>query len=306
MKAAFFARYGGPDVLQYGELPDPVPQAGEVLVDVHAASVNAADWKVRAGSSPAPHLPYVLGRDFSGVVAALGQGVTGFAVGDPVFGVCDVGQEGAYAERLAIKADIVARKPDELSHAECAALGLAGLTALVSIEDTLDLRAGETILIQGGAGGVASIAIQLAKHIGARVITTASAANHAYLRGLGADEVIDYRTTDFTQEVSACDAVFDTVGGDVATRSFAVLRPGGRAAFISSGPTGPVPPRADVRSLRPQVGRDRRHLERIVVLVRSGAVRPPEITLYPLSQAAAAHAVSEGRHLRGKLVLAAR
>jgi NADPH:quinone reductase-like Zn-dependent oxidoreductase len=110
-------------------------------------------------------------------------------VGDPVFAVCDVGQEGAYAERIAIKASIVARKPASISHIDAAALALAGLTALVSIEDTLKLRAGETILIQGGAGGVASIAIQLAKHIGARVITTASAANHGYLRGIGADQI---------------------------------------------------------------------------------------------------------------------
>jgi NADPH:quinone reductase-like Zn-dependent oxidoreductase len=304
MKAAFFMQHGGPEVLQYGDLPDPSAGPGELLVDVHAASVNAADCKMRAGSyTRVARFPYVLGRDFSGVVARLGEGVSGFEVGDPVFGVCDVGQEGAYAEQLAIKAAIVARKPDALSHAECAALALAGLTALVSVEDTLRLERGETILIQGGAGGVAGFAIQLAKHIGARVVTTASAANHAYVRGLGADEVIDYRTEDFTAKVSGCDAVLDTVGGEVARRSFAVLRPGGRAAFIASGPSAPSSPRTDIRAYRPQVGRDRRHLERIVALVLSGAVRPPEIRRYPLSAAAAAHAVSEGRHLRGKLVL---
>jgi len=304
MKAAFFMKHGGPEVLQYGDVPDPVARPGELLVDVHAASVNAADWKVRAGGyAPAPHFPYVLGRDFSGVVAALGQEVSDFKVGDPVFAVCDVGQEGAYAEKIAIKAAIVARKPDALSHAECAALALAGLTALVSIEDTLQLQRGEKILIQGGAGGVAGVAIQLAKHIGAHVITTASAANHAYVRELGADEIIDYRTDDFTKKVSDCDAVFDTGGGVVATKSFAVLRSGGRAAFIASGASAPASPRTDVRSLRPNVGRDRPHLERIVELVLSGAVRRPEITDYLLSQAASAHAVSEGRHFRGKLVL---
>ncbi len=303
MKAAFFMRHGGPEVLQYGEVPDPVAGAGELLVDIHAASVNAADWKVRAGGyGSVSHFPYVLGRDFSGVVARLGDGVSDFRVGDPVFGVCDVGQEGAYAETIAIKASIVATKPDALSHAECAALALAGLTALVSVEDTLQLARGETILIQGGGGGVAGFAIQLAKHIGARVITTASAANQAYVRGLGADEVIDYRTEDFTKKVSGCDAVFDTVGGDVALKSFAVLRSGGRAAFIASGASAPASPRADVQAYRPKVGRDRGHLERIVALTLSGAVRVPEITHYPLSEAAAAHAVSEGRHLRGKLV----
>ena len=307
MKAAFFMRHGGPEVLQYGNVPDPAAGAGELLVDVHAASVNAADSKMRAGSyAPVSHFPYVPGRDFSGVVAALGEGAGDFKVGDPVFGVCDVGQEGAYAEKIAIKASIVARKPDALSHAECAALALAGLTALVSIEDTLQLVSGETILIQGGAGGVAGFAIQLAKHIGARVVTTASPANHAYVRGLGADEVIDYRTEDFTQKVSACDAVFDTVGGEVALKSFTVLRPGGRAAFIASGASAPSSPRPDVRAYRPKVGRDRRHLERIVALVLSGAVRSPEIKLYPLSEAAAAHALSEGRHFRGKLVFRVR
>jgi NADPH:quinone reductase-like Zn-dependent oxidoreductase len=170
----------------------------------------------------------------------------------------------------------------------------------------LKLRAGESILIQGGAGGVASIAIQLAKHIGARVITTASAANHAYLRGIGADQIIDYNAQDFTKMVSGCDAVFDTVGGDVTQRSFAVLKPGGRAAFIASGAQAPKPARGDVQSLRPQVGRDRPHLDRIVELVGKGAIRVPEITRFPLSEAAAAHKVSQARHFRGKLVLQVR
>src|SRR5690606_3169456 len=194
-------------------------------------------------------------------------------------------------------ASIVARKPDALTHEVCAALALAGLTALVSIEDTLDLQRGETILIQGGAGGVAGIAIQLAKHIGARVVTTTSTANVDYVKSLGADQVIDYRTQDFTREVSGCDCVFDTVGGEVAMRSFSVLRPGGRAAFIASGSKAPASPRPDVKSLRPQVGRDRAHLERIAELAVSGAIRPPEITIYRLDQAAEAHRVSEGRHL---------
>ncbi|TMJ72161.1 MAG: NADP-dependent oxidoreductase [Alphaproteobacteria bacterium] len=307
MKAVFIERHGGPEELKYGVLPDPAAKRGEVVVDIHAASVNGADWKVRSGESyPQTKFPYVLGRDFSGVVSAVGEGVEDLAVGDEVFAVCDVGQEGAYAEKIAIKASIVARKPASISHVDAAALALAGLTALVSIEDTLKLRAGETILIQGGAGGVASIAIQLAKHIGARVITTASAANHAYLRGIGADQIIDYNVQDFTETVSGCDAVFHTVGGDVTQRSFAVLKPGGRAAFIASGAQAPKPARGEVQSLRPQVGRDRPHLDRIVELVGKGALRVPEITRFPLSEAAAAHKVSQARHFRGKLVLQVR
>ena len=307
MKAAYIEAQGGPEVLKYGEMPDPVAGPGEVVVDNHAASVNGADWKVRAGHySEMTEFPYILGRDFSGVVSEVGEGVDDLKIGDAVFGVCDVGQEGAYAEKIAMKASILAKKPDSLSHNQAAALSLTGLTALVSVEDTIKLQPGEKILIQGGAGGVASFAIQIAKHIGARVITTASAANIDYLRGLGADEIIDYNAQDFTEIVSECDAVFDTVGGDVAQRSFDVLKPGGRAAFIASGPKAPESPRADAQSLRPAVGRDRPHLERIVELFEAGAIRVPEITTYPLSEAVAAHRVSEGRHLRGKLVFEVR
>ena len=167
----------------------------------------------------------------------------------------------------------MAKKPAALSHVDATALALTGLTAIRAVEDTLKLKSGETILIQGGAGGVASFAIQLAKHIGARVITTASAGNLAWMRELGADQVIDYNATDFRKVVSNVDAVFDTVGGDVAMQSFAVLKPGGRAAFIASGPQAPKPDRSDVTSLRPAVGRDRPALERIAELVRAGAVK---------------------------------
>jgi len=306
MKAAYIERHGGPEVLKFGDMPDPVAKSGEVVVDIVAASVNGADWKVREGKSvQLARFPYILGRDFSGVVSAVGDGVSDLRVGDEVFAVCDAGQEGAYAEKIAIKAAIVARKPAGLSHVDAAALALAGLTAICTVEDTLKLKAGETILIQGGAGGVAAFAIQLSKHLGARVITTASASNHDYLRKIGADEIIDYNAVDFTDVVKDCDAVFDTVGGDVAQRSFAVLKPGGRAAFIASGPQAPNPDRGDVTALRPPVGRDRPHLERIAELVTIGAVRPPEVTRYKLSEAAA-HEVSQSRHFRGKLVFVVR
>src|SRR6266568_5008158 len=220
MKAVFIEHYGGSEVLKYGDLPNPVAAPGEVVIDVVAASVNAADWKVRAGQYAQSKFPLVLGRDFSGVVSTVGNGVEGLKIGDSVFGVCEAGQEGAYAEKAAVKAAIIAKKPDGLSHVNAAAVALIGLTALSAIEATLKLRAGESILIQGGAGGVASFAVQLAKHIGARVITTTSAANRDYLRDLGADEIIDYNAQDFSKVVKGCDAVFDTVGGDVAQKSF--------------------------------------------------------------------------------------
>jgi NADPH:quinone reductase-like Zn-dependent oxidoreductase len=306
MKAVFIERFGGPEVLTYGDQPDPVAGPGQVVVDVAAASVNGADWRVRAGQYGEGKFPLILGRDFSGTVAAAAADVSDLKVGDPVFGVLEAGREGAYAEKLAIAAAIIARKPNALSHAEAAAVALTGLTAVISIETTLKLQPGETILIQGGAGGVASFAIQLAKHIGARVITTTSAGNLDYVRGLGADEVIDYTAQDFVSVVKGCDAVFDTVGGEVAAKSFAVLRPGGRAAFIASGPTAPKPERSDVTALRPAVGRSRPPLERIGQLVASGAVRPPDIELFPLSQAAEAQRISQGRHFRGKLVFQVR
>jgi NADPH:quinone reductase-like Zn-dependent oxidoreductase len=303
LKAVYIESHGGPEVLRYGELPDPQPKPGEIVVDIASASVNAADWKVRSGRAGAlARFPHVLGRDFSGVVAALGEGVRDLRVGDRVFAVCDQGQEGAYAEKIAIKAAIVAKIPPSLSHDVAAAQALAGLTAVVALEDALRLQRGETILVQGGAGGVAGFAIQLAKHIGARVITTASAANQAYVRELGADQAIDYNAVDFSKLVSGCDAVLDTVGGDVTQRSFAVLRPAGRLAFVA-GAEAPRPERGDVVSLKPDVRRDRPHLERIVELIERGAIRAPEIRPFPLADAAAAHRLSEARHFRGKLVL---
>ncbi len=308
MKAVLLMGHGGPEMLRYGDAPDPKAGPGEVVVDIHAASVNAADYKVRVGSSTYSQVkfPHILGRDFSGLVSEVGAGVTDFAIGDAVFGVTDQGIEGAYAEKIAIKAAIIAKKPARLSHAEAAAMALTSLTALWALEDTAHLKAGELILIQGGAGGVAGYAIQLAKHIGATVITTASAGNHPYVKSLGADRVIDYNAEDFTKSVSGCDVVFDTVGGAVRPGSYTVLKPGGRLVWIAPAPPGFEPPRSDVQTLRPLVARDRAHLERMVALFEAGAVRPPPIRTYKLADAAEAHRVSEGRHLQGKLVLMVR
>ena len=304
MKAVYFNENGAVNVLQYGDLPDPAANADEVVVDIHAASVNGADWKVRQGSyAPTAFFPYVCGRDFSGIVSEVGSDVTDLAVGDAVFGVLPVGQEGTYCEKVATKAAVLAKKPEDVSHIDIDALSLIGLTAVISIEESLKLKSGEKILIQGGAGGVAGFAIQLAKHIGAHVITTASACNHEYVRGLGADEIIDYNAVDFTDIVSDCDAVFDTVGGDVGLKAFDVLKPGGRAAFIASGMKSPEPERDDVESLRPSVGRARHYMERIAELFSAGVVTVPEITLFDLKDAAEAQKVSESRHLRGKLLL---
>lgn len=308
MKAVLLIDHGGPEMLRYGEAPDPTAGPGEVVVDIHAASVNGADYKVRLGGGRyrLSSFPHILGRDFSGIVSTVGAGVTDFTVGDAVFGVTDQGIEGAYAEKIAINAAIVAKKPDRLGHAEAAALALTSLTALTAIEDTAQLKAGQTILIQGGAGGVAGFGVQLAKHLGATVIATASASNHPYVRSLGADQMIDYNAEDFTKIGPICDVVFDTVGGGVRAGSYAVLRPGGKLVWIAPAPEGFHQTRNDVQTLRPNVIRDRAHLERMLALLDAGAVRPPTIVRYKLADAAQAHRISEARHLQGKLVLEVR
>src|SRR5258708_27641242 len=254
MKAVLLTGHGGPEMLRYGDAPDPVAGPDEVVVDIYAASVNAADYKVRLGSYDSTmKFPYILGRDFSGVVAARGNEVKDLAFGDAVFGVCDAGIEGCYAEKVAIKAAIIAKKPELLTHAQAAAMALTSLTAIWALEDTAKLEAGEPILIQGGAGGVAGFAIQLARHLGARVLATASAVNHDYVRTLGAHRAIDYNTQDFTGAAAGCDVVFDTVGGEVQLKSYTVLRPCCRLGWIAAAPPGSTPPRSDVEVLRPRV-----------------------------------------------------
>jgi NADPH:quinone reductase-like Zn-dependent oxidoreductase len=295
--------HGGPEVLHRVERPDPTPADGEVVVDIRAASVNAADWKIRRGTSVHdPRLPHVLGRDFSGVVSAVGPGA-GLKVGDAVFGVCPASSEGAYAEKIAIEAEYVTAVPAGLSHAEAAAIALAGLTGMVALQDCLAVKAGEKVLIQGGAGGVGSMAVQIARHIGAEVGATASPANHDYVRALGAHRAIDYRAEDIAAVFGGCDAAFDCVGGAAVATTFAALKHGGRAAFIAVGRTPPAAPRADLASFKPDVFRSRERIERLARLVGSGAIRPPHIERMPLAEAARAHALSEAGHVRGKIVL---
>jgi NADPH:quinone reductase-like Zn-dependent oxidoreductase len=205
----------------------------------------------------------------------------------------DQGIEGAYAEKIAIKAALVARKPDRLTHSDAA------------IEDTAQLKAGQTILIQGGAGGVAGFAVQLAKHFGATVIATASAGNHPYVRSLGADRVIDYNSQDFTAIGPICDVVFDTVGGNVRAGCYAVLKPGGKLVWIAPAPEGFQPNRNDFQTLRPDVKRDRAHLERMLALLNAGAIRPPRLS-GTSSLMLPRRTGSAKRDLQGKLVLKVR
>jgi NADPH:quinone reductase-like Zn-dependent oxidoreductase len=307
MRAVVMTGYGGLDVLSVANVPDPKAGLNEVVVDIHAASVNAADCKVRAGVVNYSEIsfPHILGRDFSGVVCATGEGAD-MRVGEEVFGVCLRGTDGGYAEKIAIPAAIVARKPPKLDHSGATALALTGITAIYGLEDVAKLRPGQHILIQGGAGGVASFAIQLAKYLGAIVTTTASACNHDYVLSLGADQVIDYHRTDFAAAGQIYDVVYDTVGGEVQRRSAAAVKPGGALVFCAPGPETESPSRTDIAILNPVVRRDRAHLDRVSELVATGALRPPSITRFPLADVIEAHRISETRHLRGKLVLAVR
>ncbi|MDA1323281.1 MAG: NADP-dependent oxidoreductase [Proteobacteria bacterium] len=303
MKAIQLDAYGGPDVLELRNVIDPVAGPGELVVDIYAASVNPVDWKIRNGARKDNlflNFPYTPGIDFSGVVRAVGAGVTTFGASDEVYGVTPQTQQGTYADAIAVDASLVARKPAGLSHVNAAALALVGATAIVSL-DSVALSAGETILIHAGAGGVGGFAVQYAKHLGATVYATASARNHDYVRDLGADEVIDYTSQDFTQAVPPCDVIFDTMGGKVHEQSFAVLKPGGRLVYVAAPPAGFIPP-DNVTVKRPNVTRDPRHLDRISELYAAGAIKPMDVKEMALADAAAAQKLSADGHVRGKIV----
>ena len=309
MKAVQIDAFGGPEVLQVREIADPVPGPGDALIDIHAATVNPADWKSRNGSyvkPPEGFFPHTLGRDFSGVVRALGDGAEGLQVGDEVYGVTPQGADGAYAEAIAIGANLVGLKPASITHDQAAALALTTLTAMIALEDTAHLAAGQKLLVQGGAGGVGSVGIQIGHHLGAHVITTASPGNHDYVSGLGADEVIDYNTTDFTEAVADCDVVFDTVGGDVHARSYSVLKPGGKLVWIGGQPDGFANPRDDVVAMRPDVQRARAFMDRISAFITDGVIQTPEMQFMALDDIRAAHELSATGHVRGKIVLQVR
>lgn len=302
MKAIRYHRNGGPEVLQIDEIANPVPAAGEVVVDIHAASINPADCKVRSGNySRKPALPHILGRDFSGLVSAVGPDAD-LAVGDEVYGVVPVVTESTYAEKIAIRADLIARKPAQLSHVEAAAVALTALTAMIALVDTLKVKAGEKVLIQGGAGGVGGMALQIAHRIGATVVTTARTVNHAYVRELGADLPIDYTTATPDDYPTDVDATLDTIGGAVVERSIAVLKSGGRAAFITALHL-PEISRDDVAALKPDVYRSRERMERVTAMIEDGTIRPPQIETISFAEVSRGHELSESGHVRGKLVL---
>ncbi|MFE9020911.1 NADP-dependent oxidoreductase [Streptomyces sp. NPDC007808] len=307
MRAISQDTLGGPEVLKEVELRRPEPRPNEVLVRVRAAGVNPTDWKHRATGGFLGEPPFVLGWDVSGVVEAVGVGVARFKPGDEVFGMLSYPfGHGSHAEYVTAPARAFAHKPASVDHTQAGALPLVSLTAWQALVEYADVRPGQRVLIHAAAGGVGHVAVQIAKAKGAYVIGTASAGKHEFLRGLGADEAIDYRETDFTEAVKDVDVVLDTIGGDYATRSLRVLRPGGLVVSIlpvGSDDFHEEAERLGVRSLRMLVDASHSGMTAIAELVEAGRLRATIAGAFPLADAAEAHALGDTGRTTGKLVL---
>jgi NADPH:quinone reductase-like Zn-dependent oxidoreductase len=297
---------GGPEVLQYVELPRPQAGISQIVVRMHAAGVNPTDWKHRARSIFVGPPPFVLGWDVSGVVEATGYGVTLFKPGDEVFGMLPYPHGvGSHAEYAAGPARAFALKPAGLDHVQAGALPLVALTAWQALIDTARLSAGQRVLIHAAAGGVGHVAVQIAKAHGAYVIGTASAGRHDLVRGLGADEMIDYNTADFATAVADVDVVLDMVGGDYPARSLRTLRRGGILISLLPFPSE-VAAEAARRGIRAEVllvEADHGGMTAIARLVTEGKLRPVVAGTFPLADAAKAHELGDTGHVAGKLVL---
>ncbi|MEU9633666.1 NADP-dependent oxidoreductase [Streptomyces tendae] len=298
---------GGPEVLKEVRPERPEPRHNEVLVRVRAAGVNPTDWKHRANGGFLGEPPFVLGWDVSGVVESVGIGVAAFRPGDEVFGMLPYPfGHGSHAEYVTAPARTFAHKPSGIDHVQAGALPLVSLTAWQALVERADVQPGQRVLIHAAAGGVGHVAVQIAKARGARVIGTASAGKHEFLRSIGADETVDYRETDFAEVVKDVDVVLDTIGGDTSLRSLRVLRPGG--VVVSILPVGSdefyeEADRLGVRAVRMLVDADRAGMEEIARLVESGKLRATIAQTFPLAEAARAHAEGETGRTTGKLVL---
>ncbi|MET9079902.1 NADP-dependent oxidoreductase [Streptomyces sp. NPDC004232] len=307
MRAMSQHTLGEPDVLTPVELDRPVPGPNEVLVRVHAAGVNDTDWRHRRTGLYLGAPPFVVGWDVSGVIEAVGRGVTLHQPGDEVFGMLDYPRgAGGYAEYAVAPARNLVRKPLTIDHVHAAALPVAGLTAWQALVDTADVQPGQRVLIHAAAGGTGHVAVQVAKALGAYVIGTASAAKHDFVRGLGADEVIDYHTVDFAEAVSAIDFVLDGVGGDYCIRSLRTMRRGGTLVaivFPRDQDFEPVAKQRGVRVAELTVEADRTGLQAVAALIEQGRLRAEIDSVLPLAQAAEAHRRGETRRTTGKMVL---
>jgi NADPH:quinone reductase-like Zn-dependent oxidoreductase len=306
MKAVRFHAYGGPDVLVLEEVLRPQPEADEVLIRVQGAGVNPLDWKVRAGHVKEwlqHHLPLIPGWDVSGVVDAVGEGVTAFKSGDGVYGMLNFKLDGAYAEYVVAKAQDLASPPKSIDRVQAGAVPLAALTAWQALFNVAGLASGQSVLIHAAAGGVGHFAVQFAKWKGARVIGTASAANAGFLRDLGAAEAIDYKATRFEEAVREVDVVLDTLGGDIQRRSWQILKKEGILVATLGISSPEVARQHQVRGEGVMVQPDSAQLAEIASLIDAGTVNPVITVVLPLAEAAQAHELSQSGHTRGKIVL---
>jgi NADPH:quinone reductase-like Zn-dependent oxidoreductase len=300
-------RFGGPESLVVDYMEPSMPDALQVLVSVKAAGVNPVDFKIRNGQYPAvkeDRLPYTLGRDVSGVVEKCGAQATRFTIGDEVLGMVGIGG-GGYADKVALAEAAIARKPAEIDHVHAAAIPLAGLTAWQGLFRYGQLKAGQVVLIHGGAGGVGHFAVQFAKAKGARVLTTVSTDRLEFARTLGADVVIDYKTQRFEDLAQDLDMVFDLIDGETRERSWKLLKKGGVLVSTLTEPSQQTAARHGVRALRYTVEADGKELDEILSLVISGRVKPHVQKTYPLEQAAQALTWVERGDSVGKIVLTA-
>jgi alcohol dehydrogenase len=309
MKALQIRQYGGRDVLELNQnVPQPVAGNEQVLIEVHAASLNPVDWKIRAGylKEMAPlTMPVTLGGDVSGIVAAVGASVSHLKVGDRVYGYASrvSGGSGSFAEFVAAKPTTLALAPRNAGFVEAAALPIVGASALQAIEQHIKLQRGQKILIHGGAGGIGSVAIRLAKSIGAYVAATAKADDRAYVQELGADEVIDYKKEAFEAKLKNFDAVFDTIGGDTMEKSFKVLRKGGTLVSLLGQPSSELAQKTGVTAIGQLTHITTEALKRLAQLVDGGTIKVRVGKVFPLDKAKEAFELIEEGHARGKVVL---
>ncbi|RKE20901.1 NADP-dependent oxidoreductase [Streptomyces sp. TLI_171] len=298
---------GGPEVLKVVELPRPEPGTSEILIRVKAAGLNPTDWKHRASGLFLGKPPFVLGWDVAGTVEAVGFGVTLFRPGDQVFGMLPYPHGvGAHAEYVTGPARAFVHRPAAVDVVQAGALPLAALTAWQALVDTAQVQAGDRVLVHAAAGGVGHLAVQIAKARGAYVIGTASAAKHEFLRGIGADETVDYRETDFAEAVRDVDVVLDTVGGDYQLRSLPTLRRGGLLVSILPVPAEGLAEEAErlgVRTAMMLVEADHAGMAAVADLAERGLLRAEIAGTFPLEQAARAHELGDTGRTTGKLVL---
>lgn len=312
MKAVTIHAFGGANRLQLETVNVPQPADDEVQIKVEYAAVNPVDWKIREGylKDFMPHeFPIILGWDAAGVISAVGKN-SPFAVGDEVFAYCrkPTIQWGTYAEYVCVNAQAVALKPRSVTFAEAAALPLAGLTAWQSLFDAAHLKAGESVLIQAGAGGVGSLAIQFAKNAGAFVITTGSRSNRGYLEELGADLVIDYKENDVFQAVKKAfplgiDVVFDMLGAKIYEQSFSLLKKNGRIVSLLEQPNAALEKQYDVKAFYVFVSPNGQELKEIARLIDTGKISGIPVQEFPLEEAYEAQNLNQQGHVKGKIVL---